>query len=105
MSVRLMSLAMLDSAVRTLFPIACQKKRTLRSALAANREPYTASALPSRMGPIIFGYSVGSYSRSASWTIPMSPVMFSMAVRIALPLPMLTGWAITLIRESAAASS
>ena len=29
----------------------------------------------------------------------MSPVMCSMAVRIALPLPMFTGWAITLIRR------
>src|SRR5690606_32790586 len=38
------------------------------------------------------------------WMMPMSPVMWSMAVRIALPLPMLWGWTTTLMRGSSAAS-
>jgi len=51
------------------------------------------------------GYSAGSYSRSASWTIAMSPVMCSIAVRMAAPLPRLTGCVTTRIRGSAPASS
>ena len=38
-----------------------------------NREPNTTSARPSTSGPRSFWYSLGLYSRSASWMIQKSP--------------------------------
>ena len=44
------------------------------------------------------GISAGSYSRSASWMIAMSPVMWRIAVWIAAPLPRFLSWKTGLIR-------
>ena len=55
-----------------------------------NRDPKTTSAFPSSSGPITVGYSSGSYSRSASWTITNGNVTSAKPVRSAAPLPWLT---------------
>src|SRR5215468_6767497 len=52
------------------------------------------------MGAMSRGYSRGSYSRSASWTTAMSPVMCAIAVRTAAPLPWLRSWCTTTRRNS-----
>ena len=46
-----------------------------------NREPKTTSALPSTIGWMSWGYSAGSYSRSASWTMTIWPVAWRKPVR------------------------
>jgi len=38
------------------------------------------------------GYSLGSYSRSTSWTMTTSPVAVAKPVRSAAPLPWFTSW-------------
>ena len=59
---------------------------------AAARSPNPASARPSAIGASSFGYSCGSYSRSASWTMTTSPVAAANPVRSAAPLPWLRSW-------------
>jgi len=73
MSVRFMLVQMFDSMVRPRFPTVCQNISTRRG-LPEKREPKTTSAWPSMMGWMSFPYSFGSYSRSASWMMTMSPV-------------------------------
>ena len=55
------------------------------------REPNTTSALPSRIGWMSPGMSRGSYSRSASWTMTMSPLAAAKPARNAAPFPMFCG--------------
>ena len=78
---------MFDSSVSTLLPTRCQKYRTRCASLPTKRDPNTTSALPAAIGSSSLGYSFGSYSRSASWTMTMSPVACLKPVRSAAPLP------------------
>src|SRR2546426_5179177 len=74
MSVRFRLVNMLDSRVSNRLPTACQKNST-RRAPPWKRDPYTASARPSRIGSSNLTSSPGSYSRSASWATTTCPVV------------------------------
>ena len=56
------------------------------------RDPNTTSAFPSAIGFTSLGYSLGSYSRSASWTMTASPVAAAKPVRSAAPFPWFVSW-------------
>ena len=59
---------------------------------------------PSRIGSSSLGYSCGSYSRSASWMMTMSPVTAANPVRRAAPLPRLRSCRTRRHRPAAASS-
>lgn len=76
-----------EQNVISLFANECQKNKTLFVSEDLNLEPYTTSAFNFKNGLINLGYSLGSYSRSASCIITTSLLELLIAVWIAEPLP------------------
>src|SRR5205814_1332320 len=72
MSVSRNPVTRLLAAVSSRLASVCQKGNPVRP--RRKRDPYTTSASPCRMGSISPGSSIGSYSRSASWTTTTSPL-------------------------------
>ena len=61
-------MSIFEKVIRIKFPSLWQKNKTAFSSEPVNLKPYTSSAYPSFKGLINFGYSEGSYSKSASRT-------------------------------------